>query len=263
MHKAYLRRFGVEIECGMPNGLDDAAAVFGFPSDEYGYPEYENGDGWTLHDDGSGVELGTPILKGETGHEKIKWAMKRLKDNGAFVTDYDGLHVHHDAPEFVENPSLCVPLVESWMNNQDAIREFVSPRRHDRMACPGWNEMQWDALLKWIEGGEQLYLNRSDLNLLSLREHGSIEIRLLEGTLDAEVVIAWIQFGQRLIHDVVQNAKPITKVTTGEDLLGKIKLTAEARTILLAKKAANHYTDGAAFRDDYYGGDDDYYDDGY
>jgi hypothetical protein len=261
MHKAHRRRFGVEIECGMDNGVEDAADLFGFPHDDYGYAEYENGDGWTLHDDGSGVELGTPPMQGEEGYAKVRWAMDRLKGGGAFVTDYDGLHVHHDAPEFVENPALCVPLVESWLNNEDTIRQFVSPRRHSRGACPRWRDGEVENVRGWAKGENTLYVGRNDLNLLSLREHGTVEFRLLEGTLDADVAIAWIQFGQRFIHEVVRTAEALPAVRNDRDLLSRIRLSREARGVLAAKQEAGHVTPGMRF--DIHPDRDYYEEDGY
>lgn len=263
MHTAHRRRFGVEIECGMDDGVNQAADVFGFDIDGDGYVEYEHpSNGWTLHDDGSGVELGSPPMQGEEGYAAVRWAMDTLKRNGAWVSDYDGLHVHHDAPEFRENIALCVPLLESWLNNEDTIRQFVSPRRHNRSACPRWRDADIERLHRWANGDErEYYFGRNDLNILSLREHGTIEIRLLEGTLDADVAIAWIQFGQRLIHEVVQEAKPIAPVPSDRDLLSRIKLSPEAKRILIAKQAANHQTPGMRYRDFYE--EDRYYDDDY
>ncbi len=264
MHKAYLRRFGVEIECGMDGGIVEAGQLFDFPFSEDDdweeYPDFERGDGWTIHDDGSGVELATPVLQGESGYRKVREALDKLANAGAFVTDWDGLHVHHDAPEFVENPALCLPLLHSWLNNENTIREFVSPRRHDRGCCPRWTEHDLGRIEKWIAGDgasdDIYYAQRNDLNLASLPEHGTIEIRLMEGTLDADVTEAWIKFGQRLIHEVVQEQQELEGVPSGSDLLRRIKLSPDARAILAAKQAAGHLTPRARYNGDYYGDDD-------
>src|SRR5512146_2669600 len=110
---AHERAFGVEIECGISGMCRRVSEVLGFGTFRDGYPIYEKG-GWTIGSDGSGVELRTPPLQGEDGFEEIREVMAKLKAEGAYVTRLDGLHIHHDAPEFIDNPHACLQLVRSW-----------------------------------------------------------------------------------------------------------------------------------------------------
>lgn len=245
---AHDRKFGVEIECGMPGGYD---ARYRAVQDLFGFGgSYRNADGWTIGADGSGVELRTPILQGRAGLNTLRKAMDRLKEAGAYVTTADGLHVHHDAPEFVDSPTSCLQLVESWRNNQDAIHEMVAPRRHRSQACPRWSNNYFDVLKQWVEsnGRNYLSLDRHDLNLLSLDEHGSIEFRLHEGTLDADVAIAWIQFGQKFLHEVLRRVNPIKASATDVALMSRMRLSKKAQAILAEKKRMGHITEGTKFR---------------
>ena len=135
----YSRRFGVEIECGFPTGVMGVAKLFRFKQDEYGRIR-PRADGWKLGADGSGAELKTPPLKGEKGIAKVREAMERLKNAGGYVTSRDGMHIHHDAPEFVANPKLAVQLARSWMNNIGEIREMVHASRWSSNHCPRWDD---------------------------------------------------------------------------------------------------------------------------
>lgn len=251
----HARQFGVEIECGLPGGVEQGSELFECSWQDWD-DESPNYDRWYCDEDGSGVELKTPILRGEAGFEKLRWAMDRLKEHNGFVTSADGLHIHHDAPEFVGNPGLCVQLVDSWRNNQTAIHELVHPRRRANGACPSWSNGYYEGLLKWYRGEHtHLYATRNDLNIASLSGYGSIEFRLHEGTLDADVAIAWIMFGQRFLHEVIQNAAPLEESQTDELLMSRIQLSDEAKAILAAKKNSNYITGGMQHRHrggDYY-----------
>lgn len=246
----HARRFGVEIECGLPGGYQKAVEMF-----PYAWHEYDSEDeepdfkSWSVGEDGTAVEIRTPVLQGEKGFTELRMAMDRIKEAGGYVTTMDGLHIHHDAPEFTANPEACLRLVNSWRNNQAAIYEMVSPRRRDGGPCPSWRDQNVQLLQDWVNGDSSwLRAARNDLNLASLSDHGSIEIRLHEGTLDADVAIAWIMFGQLFIHEVAQGLSPLKNAQTDEKLLVDIRLSDEARAILAAKKANNHITPQTSYR---------------
>lgn len=249
------RKFGVEIECGGIS-YDEADSLF---NTNYKLPPEEQ---WSIGEDGTETEIRTPILQGEAGYETLRWAMNRLVKEGALVTEADGMHVHHDAPEFVDNPELCVNLVRSWRRNEKSIYNLVAPRRRGYDACPRWSPDRFKVLEDWAAGRSTLYVGRYDLNIASLQDHGSIEIRLHEGTLDPDVAIAWVQFGQRFIHQVLLDAKPLPIASTDMDLLSRIQLSPEAMAILEAKRNAGHDTSASRF-DPHYRYPDDDYDDGY
>lgn len=244
----HARSFGVEIECGIDGGYRRVAELFKFPMADFGRYDYRNhSEGWTLGSDGSGVELRTPIMSGQSGFDKLRGAMLFLKENGAYVTRSDGMHVHHDAPEFIGNAEACLQLVKSWRNNQDAIDSLVAPRR--RMSgssyghCPKWGNSDFDALERLAKGeADYLDIGRRDLNLSSMDAHGSIEIRLHEGTLDPEVAIAWIKFGQRLLHTALQRSKPLATVSEGHQLMTRIRLPQADRIALERKRNAGFDT---------------------
>lgn len=242
----YARRFGVEIECGIPGGVMEVARLFRFETDEYGNLRARH-DGWKLGADGSGAELKTPPLQGEAGLRKVRQAMERLKNAGAYVTNRDGLHIHHDAPEFVANPRLAVKLARSWMNNIHEIHEMVHPDRRSSSHCPRWSEDYFQILERWARGEDELRTRRHDLNLYALRKHGTIEIRLHEGTLDADVMEAWVKFGQRLIHEVASRPR-VMQPTKKRNFMERIRLAPEATAILAEKQQFSYRTPASAYR---------------
>lgn len=233
------RAFGVELEFDS-GGLDRSgvANVLREAFDRKGIRRWYFMD--RLDYDGSEIELRTPILRGKEGMDKLQLVMDTLRDNGCDVSSEDGLHVHHDAPEFVHNIDNCIKLVKSWKANQHIIYQFVSPdRTHEwdgsignYWACPMWS----DAKIAELERTRQIpHWDRNDLNLNALTEHGSIEIRLHEGTLDFPVAKSWIEFGQSFIDRVLKHSMRNSKDTS--KLLKKVRVSPNAEKVLIDKAA--------------------------
>lgn len=247
----HLRPFGVEIECGLQGGTEQACDLFDIAYNDY-YDEIDedqNDEGWSVDSDGTDVEVRTPILVGEAGFSKLRWAMETLKNAGAYVTNADGMHVHHDAPEFVANPASTLQLVKSWRNNELAIYDLVATRRRGSAMCPTWAESHFEMLEAWAKGDTSyLSIGRNDLNVASLTRHGSVEVRLHEGTLDADVAIAWVKFGQQFIFDTLQSIDPMEPVANAAELMSRIRLVPEAIALLEAKRDAGHITAGSEYR---------------
>jgi len=153
--------------------------------------------------------------------------------------------VHHDAPEFVNDIDKCIQLVASWYNNRNIIYQFVDPLRtedeygEDRgyWACPKWHISE---IRRFRRERELADYDRHDLNLISLLEHGSIEIRLHEGTLNYEEAESWIRFGQRFIDSVVKRKTSVKYTGTPETLLKRIKVSPNAQIPLLKKGGRTH-----------------------
>jgi len=250
------RSFGVEIECGLPGGWETACDLFGVDYDQWYDDEDERAKHWSIGEDGTEVEIRTPVLSGEDGFKVLYDAMNKIRDAGGYVTPMDGMHVHHGAPEFVANPGLLSLVVESWKNNEDAIHSMVAPRRRENRACPKWNDSSLLALNQWLQGTSAqrelmpyaLAVYRNDLNVSSLRSHGTLEIRLHEGTLDPEVAISWIKFFQVFLHEVLEGTEALEPTVDPELLLAAIKLAPEAQEALERKRRNSFLTPATSFR---------------
>lgn len=256
---AKARAFGVEIECGI-----DPENAIECPEQKikvsyYGYRPWEFIDAvlnrlqrtgkisrdWFWHEDGTLLELDSPILRGYKGMLELQRAMKYLREYGGYVTSSDGLHVHHDAPEFLEDPQLAVTLLKCWVANRDYVKKFIAPRR---VADRGWGPFitheTTENVARWVEdeGLDGLYRElgygyRYDCNLLSLAAHGTIELRLHEGTLDFDQAEAWVRFGQAFINRVASGKAVAAERGLGSTrrVLEEFKVTKRAHAVLARK----------------------------
>jgi hypothetical protein len=108
--------------------------------------------------------------------------------------------------------------VRSWVANRDKIVKFVAPNREVSGACSAWRPVDiedikyigtpgkptrmeeytggWGTQRQFVTRMVPVYFGRRDLNIASLERHGTVEIRLHEGTLDSKKAVAWVQFGQ-------------------------------------------------------------------
>lgn len=262
------RTFGVEVECGHVNGIEAVVSLLRGAGLNAGTHVQSRG-WWNVGRDGSGVEARSPILSGPAGFKELRTALKAIRDGGGVVTQRDGLHVHHGIPELLGDKDAIVRLVRSWMDNQVHINEFIARRRRGARAYnPPWTEAQFDDLVQNAvanRGVRQQYdyhLNRyvgpkfvgqcgprGALNLWSLNERDTVELRAHEGTLDPDIAEAWVRFGQRFINAVLNRKRPIPRCDSPEELLRKVRLGQGVAVRLLDKPARDRtYVDIRTFR---------------
>ena len=233
------RKFGVEIEFDSNDlGRDRVARELGRAFDSVGLRRWYFRD--RIDYDGSELELRTPILQGKDGFDKLKLVMDTLNNLGCYADlEADGLHVHHDAPEFIHNIDLCIRLVKNWRSNSHLIYQFVDSVRYASSyaedggywACPRWS----DGEVQKMETERQIpHWDRHDLNLCALSKHGTVEIRLHEGTLSYDEAASWIKFGQKFLdHTVKRNMYDSPDATA---LLKKVRVDPNAIKVLERKK---------------------------
>lgn len=235
--EVYNRRFGIEFEFSMPIARDYGTwSTNRTNAFRQLLQDNEMGD-FNIGHDGSEWEVKTPILSGSYGLRRVKNFLNLILDHGARVTEADGLHIHHDAPEFVNNRPLILNLVENWYRNQNSIIEMVHNRRNGRGACPRYS---WSDLEN-VRRGNYRYLGRKNLNINSLTRHGTIEVRLHEGTLDYEEVFSWLRFGQSFIAkalDEFDGSIPI--LGSPNEVMKRINISRNAARFM-AKKMKKYY----------------------
>jgi hypothetical protein len=230
------RKFGIEIEHGHNGSYTEARGVLQEAGNRGDINPY-----WGSHctSDGTLIEARSPILQGNAGFKELKRVFQIITESGGYVTDLDGMHVHHDAPEYVADIKLVKQLVKSWVANRQLVAKFVSSDRNGNGACPAWSSYsvtRFDAVdnLRRIDG----YWGRNDLNISALTEHGTIELRLHEGTLDFAQAEAWIRFGQAFLNKVVTLKKPLKTADTHAELLRRIRAASTSRDVLLTRAAS-------------------------
>lgn len=275
------RAFGVEIECLFPGGPYRAAQLL----ERSGFEEWAQGD---IHQDGSGTEIPSPILRGAAGFRELQAVMALLRDNGATTTRSDGLHIHHDAPEFIEDDELVERLLITWAENQEVLSEFVAPyRRDDYWACslmtPDRIKQMKDNLERykastlntrqsWNPKTQQYerrpwklkdMAGRATINVSSLDEHGTIEFRQMEGTLDFATAKSWIMFGQAFLDSVKKRKRPFV-CADAATLMKRVSLARSAELVLAEKVANPRNPEGRGdelyYEEDYCGNCDNPYD---
>lgn len=199
---------------------------------------------WTdeIHPDGSGVEIPSPILRGREGLRELQQVMELLERNGFHTSASDGMHVHHDAPEWVEDDSLVAHTLELWEENLPMIHQFVAPNRRTSTMCASykeprysWEAEQWENFKK-TKDPTILREKFRALNICHLPYSGSLEIRLHEGTLDFQKAAAWIRFGQAFLNFALKTHKQgeLVVCNSRTDLLNRARVSSTTRRRLMA-----------------------------
>lgn len=250
------RRFGVEIECGH---RWDAYEVAQDLNREFGLDI--EGDY-----DGSGCELRFGPVQGQDGLNLFGRVLERIRATGGYVTRSDGMHVHHEALDYIGKPDMQARLVRSWLNLEPAIGQIVAPYR--RSPTFGSAPKVWkkgDGRTEVIKSRSDSYWSRGNLNLNNIlhryerrivEEDGvrycrycedipeycecneippTVEIRWHEGSLNADAAIAWIQMGQALLDKVAQEGMTLRSCNTPRTLVKRLDLEPETGLVLVKK----------------------------
>jgi hypothetical protein len=240
------RKFGIEFEFSCPGipmeQLPGARFSDYRPTQQFHnfvkILEDNNFKDWVVGNDGSEWEIKTGILNGPQGFKKVKQFLELVvgKYDAYVQLRADGLHVHHDAPEFIDNKEPAVRLVENWVENQDNILKMVDPCRVNRYACPKWGR---DDLIRLQQSPGTSGFGRKNLNISALTRHGTIELRCHEGTLEYEEVLSWVRFGQSFIGKAVEETDSYVSAATADELLKKINVSRNASRFLSYKVQRN------------------------
>lgn len=218
------RRFGVEIECGGPRDRIMDALYRGCRTYFH------------VHGDGSGNEIHTGILRGKRGINRLKKMLDIIRENNGYVTMSDGMHVHHDAPDFIGNIDLQRRLIRNFLNMEDAIEKIIAPyRRGDYSPC-------YKQFHKPFRAGTYVSppTQRGKLNLANLRPGhlGTVEFRSHEGCLHPEYAAAWVRMGQALLDRTVETPRAFRSCSDVKGLARRLDLEADVADLLIEKAAS-------------------------
>lgn len=226
------RRFGVEIEHGGSRDVAMKANKLAFGKEATG-----------VGNDGSGIELRTPPLKGKKGFEQLRTCMDYLKKNGQWVSRSDGMHVHIEALDYIGQPKLLGKLVRSWMNIDPILRTLVSPYRYERLTDPWDKKQHAEKLEKGKSVGNVYRWNLNLASILNMTFPGSIvadarptvEVRLHEGSIDSNVAIPWIVLMQAIFDTIVEENRTIRPHKNVETLTNRLNIVGEPQALLIAR----------------------------
>lgn len=238
------RRFGVEIECGHREYSCSSAKRF-----------LREKFTWSnVGADGSGIEIRSPILKGQSGLDRLGEVFSWLCENDFYVSTADGLHVHHDAPEYADDWTALLRLITSWQRAEPVVMKFVADRRL-RRGSP-WEQDSVSFIQRAVAGNRphevrgwplskpgvapyvrppkncvQL-IGRRRLNVACMPRTGTVEWRQKEGTLDYDDAAAWILFGQRFMDVCAERVRPLSPTVTEKGLFKLLDISSEQAKLL-------------------------------
>ncbi len=213
--------FGVEIECMLPAGsshaqIARAITAAGVPCYASGY-DHTTQPHWRTVSDGSlgdyhrGVEVVSPVLRGEEGLRQLRIVCDALLAARARVNRRCGLHVHVGGWQD-ETASFAKNLVLLYRNCEAQIDSFVAPSRRGSLnsfcqpvAVSSYTRdvLSFDELVRSVGQSAGRMSARHParyrkLNLMSYYQHGTVEFRQHQGTVEAIKAEHWVRFCLRM-----------------------------------------------------------------
>jgi hypothetical protein len=212
-----LRNFGVELEfagnCDMHEMARKIHSVTGTTIHVRGYSDKSNL--WRLKSDASvsgrggyGMELVTPILKGEADMQTLIAVVKVCEANGT-VNRTCGMHVHVDITNAADMPLR--KLMKFFAKYENAIGGLLSESRrggNNRYCADHFNgtENLWDYFTKLNSTSKNDLLSRSRFstrgkwNFQNYWRQGTVENRAHQGTISPEKVENWVRLTQGFVE---------------------------------------------------------------
>jgi hypothetical protein len=178
-------------------------------------------DGSITPSRGTGMEIVSPILKGQNGLDQLKIVCETLREWGGLINKTCGLHIHFDAENFsmptwrnlYKNYIICEGTIDSMMPN--------SRRANNNYYCQSiiGNGSRTRAFRKLDNARTVLELSQTmtnrdryrKVNAESFFRHKSIEFRQHSGTINYEKISNWILF----LHGIVSYSEKGKIVTNG------------------------------------------------
>ena len=165
--------------------------------------QHETADTWKSVYDGSvrnGAEIVSPILTAPRLNEAVR-VTKILKTAGARVDRATGFHVHIGGNIF-GNASALANFTLNYYAVHHAIGALVAPSRLRNRFCAVLTQPYAERQAEYLRNGGGASWNGdryTSLNLDALNRHGTVEVRLHQGTLNGVKAVAWAQFVEALI----------------------------------------------------------------
>lgn len=236
------RSFGVEIECKTDlskRGLCDVLQDNGI--DAY-VPDWEDGDGWKIVEDGSvddGWEVVSPILSGVDGIAEVAKVLSILRNQGECWIDQScGLHVHVNAID-LSSASIANAMLRYERHSAKIDAIVPAARRENRFCLDITLEAQMIrrrlgkiSSIQPFELGILAVSRYRKLNLAAYCKHGTLEFRLHDGSLNVADVTNWIAFCVQFIEDsicTVSDDMGLDTLVVKEDLGPFANLPAETQ----------------------------------
>jgi hypothetical protein len=236
---------GIEFECIMPDGiggrpgLAEALTARGLETQHLNSnADHSTHPVWTAAGDQSlprltGVEVKSPILRGQNGMQQIAQMATDLKRLGCRISKRCGLHVHVGIGD--ENADFFRNLLRAYYNNAHLIdRLLPASRRHNRFCAQVFvrsltDEMSKEEILRHF--GRSKFVK---VNLSNYATRGTVEFRQGDGWLDAAKTTYWVKFLLRLCN-AARAGRGTERANSLEEFLTAIGCTDDERSYLLRR----------------------------
>jgi hypothetical protein len=154
-----------------------------------------------------GREFDSPILYGDAGFEEIEALLDYAADHNWAVDRYCGCHTHYDMRD--ETNEELFRIAYAYAKTYRFWAACVSFERADNSYCEPPSYTCSDVCTGFDRGegfrSFGLSYERYDyVNLNAYSSHGTFEVRLLEGTVDAKTICNWVAIHARFM-DYVKN----------------------------------------------------------
>lgn len=243
------KTFGIEIE--FINNQFTGSAIArtltnnGIPTNYESYNHYRRNH-WKIVTDASvpgGLELVSPVLKGESGLEQIEQATKILEQMGCKVNHKCGLHVHHKVKKTHENRDenakrILKNCIELYAEHQNDFNDMLPQSRTDNQYCRNTNDLRTTMHTHGLD-----YIMRNSfhyryyaVNVCSYLRHGTVEFRQHSGTIEFEKIKNWILITQKIVERA-EKFDQLTNYTTSKSIVHDFRLDSEIANYIATRTA--------------------------
>lgn len=154
----------------------------------------------SLSGNGEGLELATAPLSTAEDVQRLKTALKVLRDMGCVVNDSCGLHVHHEIELRTFDVERALELV---VPAQPVLHGILKRDRQGNEYCKDWT--QHEARYK----GDRRSDRRKFLNFLPFyKREPHVEFRAHHGSLKFAEIMKWVQITQKVIEVSQERSQP-------------------------------------------------------
>lgn len=252
------RQFGVEAEFFGITAQQaiDAVRAIGIDIDFDGYT-HEVMPRWKIVTDasvssqgtgrGTGLELVSPIMKGEEGLREVEKVLNAIDGAGGKVNTTCGLHVHIDTAGMgsIQRKNFFY----AYVRNQDLMDRLVSKsRRNNRHYTQRYEtERAIEYYADCVEAGRGGNSRFFTVNTCSIPKYGTLEFRQHQGTLNGKKVMAWVQMLLAIAYKASQTTEiGYTTYGTVEEFLDGNGVDATTKAFLMRREAQLNRTAVAA-----------------
>lgn len=211
-HHRFSFTFGVEIECIVDkyavhrtlgnvisiesyNHRDHNDGIFKFVTDS----SVTDNNGQSCHSGSNAIECVSPVLKSNGGMKSLEKVVKAINDNGGYVNNSCGLHVHIGAAGL--SGIQYVNVFKNYQMLESVIDSFMAPSRRGncRWACT-MSAYNFSHCYNKEQVAREIGTRYCKVNPEAYRAHGTIEFRQHQGTLNIKKIQMWVRFLGKLVR---------------------------------------------------------------